>query len=462
MGPVAVEVGGSTVRIARRGGGSELLAEMAAGVLPGPDALPRLLASLLGPAPPVPVVVHPVSWPAARIAEWPGCPVAAPVASAGRVRRIVVDAGRSGTDVTLVHAGRVVLRRRSRVGGAVLDTAVARLLGVAPPEARRVREALSLRPAAGGLDAERLRVALTPLLCEVVNLVRAVREAGAAPVLLVGGMARSPLLAELLDEAGVPDVEVAPRPEAAAVLGALAFPIGNMRAGAVSARPERAGAPGEPVAVVTPVLDPATPHRRGPGPVPWWLPEPPPTPRRPARVTACALLAAVAVAALLAGGSLLPPAARPPQAAAVPAGVLVQYGYRFDVPAGWEHSGGLPERRRSLLTPAATPESTDLIAVERTPLGYDVAAEPERARAELRATYDAAVSGGSELSGYGPAVVAGRPVTSYRQREGAAVVDWFVVLDGEAQLSVGCRHTAAGERAVLAACAVVVGSVRPA
>jgi type VII secretion-associated protein (TIGR03931 family) len=188
------------------------------------------------------------------------------------------------------------------------------------------------------------------------------------------------------------------------------------------------------------------------------LPRPPPSRRRPARVVGGAVLAAGSAAALLAAGPLVPsPAA---DAADVPAGVLVQYGYRFDMPAGWEHSGGLPERRRSLLTPIATPEGSDLIAVERTPLGYDVNAEPERAQAELRATFDAAVAAGSALSDYAPTTVAGRAVVGYRQRDGAELVDWFVVLDGDSQLSIGCRHTATGERPVRAACAVVVASVR--
>jgi type VII secretion-associated protein (TIGR03931 family) len=167
-------------------------------------------------------------------------------------------------------------------------------------------------------------------------------------------------------------------------------------------------------------------------------------------------------AALLALGALLP---APPSAGAgsVPNGVLVQYGYRLDVPAGWEHTGGLPERRRSLLSPEAAPEGSDVIAVERTPLGYDTGSERERARAELRAEFDAAVARGSGLSDYRVAThVAGRQVVSYRQRDadGRTEVDWFVVLDGDAQLSIGCRHTPAAAEAVRAACAVVVGSVR--
>jgi type VII secretion-associated protein (TIGR03931 family) len=115
-----------------------------------------------------------------------------------------------------------------------------------------------------------------------------------------------------------------------------------------------------------------------------------------------------------------------------------------------------------LLTPVAAPEGSDLIAVEHSLLGYDTAAEPQRARAELRAAYDAAVAAGSAFSGYDPGGhVAGRPVTAYRQEEpGGTVVEWFVVLDHDAQLSVGCRHTPAGAEAVRAACAVVVASVR--
>ena len=68
---------------------------------------------------------------------------------------------------------------------------------------------------------------------------------------------------------------------------------------------------------------------------------------------------------------------------------------------------------------------------------------------------------GSALSGYGSAQFGGRAAVTYHQRERAgAVVEWFVVLDGDAQLSVGCRHTPAAADAVRAACAVVVGSVR--
>ena len=120
-----------------------------------------------------------------------------------------------------------------------------------------------------------------------------------------------------------------------------------------------------------------------------------------------------------------------------------EYGYRVGVPAGWEHTGGLPERRRGLLTRIGAPRGSDLIAVERTPLGYDAGAEPERAAAELRAAFDAAVATGPRLSGYDPAPVAGRPVTTVppASRPTRTVVEWYVVLDGDAQ-----RPSGAGTR----------------
>jgi type VII secretion-associated protein (TIGR03931 family) len=186
---------------------------------------------------------------------------------------------------------------------------------------------------------------------------------------------------------------------------------------------------------------------------------------------ATAAAAVVALSGLYTVGAALP-AAPVPLAAA---GELVQYGYAVRLPSGWAHTGGLPERRRSLLTPEGAPDGGNLISVERTPLGYDADAEPQRARAELRAEFARAVVDGAPLAGFDDdARFAGRAVVAYRetasqpagdpagdpvQGADAAQVDWYVVLDGDAQLSVGCRHTAAGATAVAAACATVVGSL---
>src|SRR5690606_30950630 len=89
-----------------------------------------------------------------------------------------------------------------------------------------------------------------------------------------------------------------------------------------------------------------------------------------------AAAAAVAVAALLlALGQALP---RPAAGSTAPPGV-VQYGYAAALPAGWAHTGGRPERRRTLLTPVTAPQGSDLVAIEASPLGYDAVAEPARA-----------------------------------------------------------------------------------
>ena len=182
-----------------------------------------------------------------------------------------------------------------------------------------------------------------------------------------------PLVAELLDAAGCPDVVVADRPDTAAVLGALRLP----------AEPaDRSSGRGPPPYPVGPELPPS------------WFP---PSGRRSLRTASVALAGALFAAVLLWLGLVLFPPGESPASAA---GVLVQYGYRLEVPAGWEHTGGLPERRRVLLTPAAMPESREVIAVERAPLGYDTDAERPRALAELRAEFEAAVAGGSRLTGY--------------------------------------------------------------
>lgn len=434
---VAVQEGAGVVRIAGAGadGPPWLIAELPA---PGPGVA-ALLTELVGSPPQELVLVHPARWPPACAQRWAReCAglagrvrtVPAPLAAAGPGEVAVLDVGETVAEATLLDpAGHVRAVAAAEVGGRLLDGLVAARTGRDPAAARAVREALSLLPAADGVRAADLQPLLAERLGSAVDALREVLAA-APRILLIGGVARTPLLARTVDEAGLGRTEVADRPEAAAVLGAL---DSTMEPQCCAESPDTA------VRLHDVDLLPALPVRRR---------------HLPVLVLACV----VACALLLLLGRLLVPT----PAGAVPAGVLVQYGYRLDVPAGWEHTGGLPERRRVLLTPLAAPEGSDLIAVERSPLGYDTAAEPQRARAELRAAFDAAVATGSAFSGYDPGGrFARRPVTAYRQEEpGGTAVDWFVVLDRDAQLSVGCRHTTAGADAVRAACAVVVASVR--
>jgi type VII secretion-associated protein (TIGR03931 family) len=435
---VAVQEGAGTVRVAGAGadGPPWLIAELPA---PGPGVA-ALLRELVGPPPEELVLVHPARWPPARVERWAAeCAglaarvrtVPAPLAAAGRGEAAVLDVGASVAEATLLGAdGHVRAVAAAEVGGQLLDELVAARTGRDPAAARAIREALSLLPAVDGVEAAEVLPLLAEPLTAAAAALHEVLAAGSPRVLLIGGLSRTPLLARLMDDSGLTQTEVPHRPEASAVLGALD-------------------------SVVDPYCcseGPSTAVRLHDA----FLPELPV--RRRGTLVGALVAAVVAVVVLLLLGRFL----APPGVSTVPVGDLVQYGYRFDVPAGWEHTGGLPERRRVLLTPLATPEGSDLIAVERSPLGYDTAAEPERAQAELRAAFDAAVAEGSAFSGYDPGgQFAGRPVTTYRQEEPAGtVVDWFVVLDRDAQLSVGCRHTPAGAEAVRAACAVVVASVR--
>jgi type VII secretion-associated protein (TIGR03931 family) len=441
---VAVQAGASAVRVARR----------------GPDGVARVVEVPAEPGVPVALLLR-------GLVDGDVVPVGgdgpAVLLAAGR-SVLVVDVGAAATVVSRVHGGRVVARRTAP-GGERFDRAVAALLvardraWAGDPallgEARRVREALSLRPQvrarapevggspgvtvasragprggaarSGGADGPSGALLTCAEVGEVLGgpwdgiVAAATAVAGPrVPVLLAGGGARSPDLAGRLDAAGFTDVTVLRRPDAAAVLAALGPPDRDPLPARAASR---------------------------------WLPPPPRRARRPWRTGLALAAAAVLLGALHLVGRLLVPAAPD-----LPAGVLAQYGYRFAVPDGWAHTGGLPERRRSLLTPVGAPAGSDLIAVESTPLGYDADAEPERAAAELRAAFDAA---GPGLSAYDPAArVAGRAVTAYRERDGATEVRWYVVLEGGTQLSVGCRHTAAGEAFVLAACERVVASLR--
>jgi type VII secretion-associated protein (TIGR03931 family) len=146
----------------------------------------------------------------------------------------------------------------------------------------------------------------------------------------------------------------------------------------------------------------------------------------------------------------------------VPAGVLAQYDYELALPAGWRHTGGWPERRRTLLTPGPAPAGSDLISVEQTSLGYDSAAEPDRAYRELRERYLREAAGGARLSGFTlSARFADREVIAYHQTQPlrGATVDWYVIFDRDLQLSVGCQHTPSGADAVRVACGRVVASL---
>ena len=374
---VAVQLGSTSARMAAAGSDGEpwLVARTTA-----PGATVASLLAELAPMPEELVLVHPANWPSSRVASWVReCAglggqvraVPAPLAAAGLGAVAVLDVGRTTAEATRWDAAGRLLAVTSRpVGGADLDAALMQQLRLpradptASAEAQRVREALSLLPEVWTrapepvrVVADEVRALLARQLAVAIDaLHEVVYRTGPARVLLVGGVARTPLLAELLDEAGIAgDVSVAPRPDVAAVLGALKLP------GAVGrVPPMRGAAPSSSRALIGPgaLGSPSFGHERATEPfVARRLPPPLRRARRPLRTALLFVAAAGVVAGLLGVGALLPS-----PSATVPAGVLVQYGYRLDVPSGWEHTGGLPARRRTMLTPAGAPEGSDLIA----------------------------------------------------------------------------------------------------
>ena len=252
MNRVAVSAGSAWVRVAVDDPRPRLLAELPVAAGDASGVLAAGLTALLdrpaeelivvhgaGPPPAVPPAVAAVVRVVPAAVAALGCHLADTAdAAAVPADVVVVDAGRSGTDVVRVSGGRVLTACRVPVGGTVLDDVTAELLGVRgtvdPARARAVREDLSLLPLVRGgeppadLGADAVRCALAPPLAAVVAAVRTVVDGAgpgrSPPVLLIGGVARTPLLAELLDAAGVPDVRVVERPDAAAVVGALRLP----------------------------------------------------------------------------------------------------------------------------------------------------------------------------------------------------------------------------------------------
>ena len=142
-------------------------------------------------------------------------------------------------------------------------------------------------------------------------------------------------------------------------------------------------------------------------------------------------------------------------------------GQVFVAPVGWVTAGGDAAARRVLLRPAGALRGTDLVAVQENPLDGAAAEDPERARGQLAAQYEAARAAGDPVSGYEARAEFGdREVARYRQDPAPGVrVDWFVVLSSPSSMvSVGCRHGTDDAEAtrVLAACAQVVETLGPA
>ena len=336
--------------------------------------------------------MHPGRWPPARgravrrrtAPGWPpgSAPSPAPLAAAGRGGVAVLDVGATGAEATLLAAdGTVGVVAAAEVGGRLLDELVAARTGRGADRGdASVREALSLLPTVDGVGAPRPCWRGAHRAARGRGRRRCARcwpGPAARPVLLIGGVARTPLLAGCSTRRGSPPQRWPRSPDGAAVLGALAEraaePYRRSEGRSAAARSHGADRPAGASGAAAATS---------------------------ARGAVLGSAAAVAVVVLLVLGRLLAPAAARCRAGA---GCSSSTATGSTCPRAGSTPAGCPSGAAVLLTPLAAPDGSDLIAVERTPLGYDAGAEPERARAELRAEFDAAVAAGSALSGYDPA-----------------------------------------------------------
>ncbi|GLZ50777.1 type VII secretion-associated protein [Actinomycetospora sp. NBRC 106378] len=307
-----------------------------------------------------------------------------------------------------------------------------------------------------------------------------------ADVRLVGGLARTPLLATLVHrELGVPPVVPAdPRTVVArgALLAAASAPAVAAPAPARPALlpdwPAPVAAPPPPVRAVAvaapaPPAPPPTPRLDPDGPTVRIAHELVPAGRLPARVetpeggpaswsarrraglvavATVAVVVVILVVAGLRGGD-------GPTAGATSPTVVSVFAHAYELPAGWTTDGSDAEFRRSRIRPVGQPTGPNLIAVQESALASPDAAG---ARAQLLAGFEAARAAGGGVSDLQPETTfAGREAATYRQVPvPGTTVDWVVLFLGPTQLSVGCRHDETSRDAVLAACERVVGTLR--
>jgi molecular chaperone DnaK len=302
-----------------------------------------------------------------------------------------------------------------------------------------------------------------PQLTKAADLVAdTVRAAGLRPgdlatVFLVGGSSRIPMVARLVYER----VGVLPttldQPETVVARGALRV---------VTLDPHRTGAlPGvrPPGPTRQPMDTPPQCYQSNPGvttrlaPLPQNFPQvptppsPQPAPKKsgakvPWIVVGAVVLVVVAVVAVIRIVGSTPSGKQ-----------IAQYDYQFTAPAGWSQTGGDAGNREVRITPDDAAGGDNLVAVQERALTYDSTDRRDQAITQIRGAVRA---GGSAFSGFADkSSFAGKDVVYYRQQRTGAIVDWYVVLKGKAQVSVGCQYTESGRDKVRTACEQVVSTL---
>jgi molecular chaperone DnaK len=310
-------------------------------------------------------------------------------------------------------------------------------------------------------DLERL---VAPQLERAAELTAAtIREAGVKPtdlagIFLVGGSSRIPLVSQLVHQkCGVVPASL-DQPETVVARGALRAVAGigdgtgDLKA---PSRPLQA----QPRRVVAPP----------PRPVPALPPTPPvsTSKRRSALLLtgAATLAAAIAIVlvVVLSGGNESRSGATPAPTSTTSSGRLIaQYEYQFTLPTDWLQTGGDATQLRTEVKPADAQGGDDLVLVQQIRLSFDSDADRERAVGKLRDEFNGA---GANFTGFEEnATFAGRKVIHYQQTlpNKDATVAWYVVFQGNTQVSVGCQHENAGTRQeeVSAACEMIVRTLR--
>ncbi|WP_436492356.1 type VII secretion-associated protein [Actinokineospora sp. HUAS TT18] len=298
------------------------------------------------------------------------------------------------------------------------------------------------------VDLERL---IGPAVGRAVDLTLAtIREAGLDPrqlsgIFLVGGSSRIPLVARLVAErTGVVPVTL-DQPETVVARGAMR---------AVSVEPDHTGVVGRQVDSdrTRPVVRAPVPPPRPAGPPSLPLPVITPPRRRGRMITLIAAGVAVVVAAVVV--AIVSLTGR--DETTDPGRVIAQYEYRFGLPDGWTQTGGNPNLLRTEIKPTGAEKGDDLVLVEEKRLSFDSSADRARAVEKLRKDFE---DGGDEFSGFEEKTTfGGREAIHYVERVDRrnAMVDWYVLFQGNAQVSVGCQYTQGGEQRVLTACESVV------
>ncbi|MET0132061.1 MAG: type VII secretion-associated protein [Kibdelosporangium sp.] len=335
-------------------------------------------------------------------------------------------------------------------------------------------------------DLEQL---IAPQMGRTVELAAAaIRESGLAPgrltaIFLVGGSSRIPMVARLVHERlGVMPTTL-DQPETVVARGALSAvpppdlpsdqeqtirtprtPAGQIPAGQIPVGQIPVGrtpSPQVPAGQIPAGQISALPRQLPSSPPPpiRYPPQPghqpPPQARQrkkgPWLITVGVLMVvAAAVLTFVLTGTDEPP---PPSGR-----TIAQFDYQFTMPLDWKQVSADTQNREVRVKPENAEQGIETVIVQELALNFDGSAERDRAVRTLRGKYQQStlrLEGLDEKATY-----AGRQVVSYRQLLDKATVEWFVLFEGRAQVSIGCQYADAARDRVMSACDQVVRTMK--